>query len=123
MVFHPEENLVIVQTKGPIDKHSMPAMLKATVDFLRQHQCNLVIGDHRASELKMDVFETFGSPQALFHERADWNTRAALVYSSITENHKFMETVFLNAGRSVALFTDLNAARAWLTAKPGAGKK
>jgi len=119
MTFEPDARIVVVQTKGPIDKESMPAMLKATVDFTREHQCTLILADHRDSELKLDVFETFNTPRVLFHDSADWKNRAALVYSKITDDHKFMESVFLNNGRVVALFTDINQARQWL-ASPAA---
>ncbi len=114
MVFEPREGILVVQTKGPIDRQTMPAMLEATVAFARRHQCLLILADHRCSELKMDVFETFNSPRTLFNDRADMKNRAALVYSLITEAHRFMETVFLNEGRTVALFTDPKAAREWL---------
>ena len=123
MTFDSNDQIVIVETKGPIDKDSMPAMLKATVEFLRKHNCRLILADHRASELKMDVFETFNSPRALFHDAADWKNRAALVYSTITEDHRFMETVFVNNGRTVALFTDVNLARQWLISGSGTSTK
>ncbi len=123
MDFEPEANIVVVRTEGPIDKSSMPKMLQATIEFTRRHRCRRILADHRASELKMDVFETFNSPRELFLDSADWKNRAALVYSVITEEHKFMETVFLNNHRTVALFTDINLARQWLTTGPEPGRK
>ena len=114
MAYEPADNIVVVQTNGPIDRHTMPAMLEASVEFSRQHHCHRILGDHRGSELKMDVLDTFNSPRSLFNSRADLRNRAALVYSTLSEIHKLMETVFLNQGRTVACFTDLVAARKWL---------
>jgi hypothetical protein len=119
MVYEPETKIAVVITKGPIDERTMPAMLQATTVFTRKHGCYLILADHRASELKMGAIETYTSPRILEHERADWRNRAALVYSVLTEDHQFMETVFRNSSRTVALFTDIEEARKWLLAGKG----
>ena len=119
MVFEPGPNITVVRTKGPIDSRSMAAMLQATAEFTRKHGSHLILADHRASELMMDVFEAFNSPRTLTNDRVALKNRAALVYSKLTENHRFLETIFRNEGRAVALFTDLAAAREWLI--PGSG--
>ena len=42
------------------------------------------------------------------------NSRSALLVDPDDASHNFMETVFLNAGYQVKLFTDKNEAIAWL---------
>lgn len=112
--FDPADQIVVARTEGPLDERSMPAMLQAVTDFAEENKCVRVLGDHRASELKMSVVDVYQSPEALEELEANRKNRAALVYSNITDLHRFMETVYQNRGRKLALFADIESARAWL---------
>jgi hypothetical protein len=45
--------------------------------------------------------------------------KVALVYSEIQSEHQFMETVLVNRGFSVRVFTDMDEALAWLKIQGG----
>jgi len=43
--------------------------------------------------------------------------RTAMIFAELTENTKFMETVFINRGYNLRHFADIEKAKAWLKSK------
>ena len=112
----PEQNVVLLQTSGPIDKTSFPAMLAAAVAAMDHHQCSRLLGDHRNSALKLDPLEIYYAPRVIIASGASAGYSVALVFPEITEDLQFMENVCRNSGLHLAVFTDVNGALQWFSA-------
>jgi hypothetical protein len=116
LVYQADHKVVLLQTSGPIDKISFPAMLAGAVAFARRHQSLRILGDHRNSTLKLDPLEIYYAPKVITSSGADSKYFTALVFGQMTEDLQFMENVCRNAGLQLAVFTDTNAALQWLSA-------
>lgn len=108
--YRPEQNIVFVQTAGPVDHTSLGTMLAATVAFAETRGCQRILGDHRNSTLRLDPLQIYYAPRMLISKGADAKYFAALVFSQITEDLQFLENVCRNSGLHISMFTDLNRA-------------
>ncbi|PVV07783.1 MAG: hypothetical protein B6D77_13130 [gamma proteobacterium symbiont of Ctena orbiculata] len=66
-----------------------------------------------------NIESIFNNYEFAYREMAEFsfpkNARSALLTDPGDKSHDFMETVFVNAGYSVRLFTDPDAASSWLS--------
>ncbi|WP_316368053.1 hypothetical protein [Candidatus Thiodiazotropha sp. CDECU1] len=80
------------------------------------------------NNIKYYLFDLRGAPniesviynyEFAYREMADISfpkdTKSVILTDPGDRSHDFMETVFLNAGYNVRLFTDLDTAHSWLT--------
>jgi len=110
------QNVVQLQTSGPIDKISFPAMLSAAVAVAEQKQCLRILMDHSNSTLQLNPLEIYYAPKVIVSSGAGANYSLALVFSEMTEDLQFMENVCRNSGLRLAVFTDINVGLEWLSA-------
>jgi len=93
---------------------SANAMVKEIANAAITYHYNFHSIDHRET--------TFMFSLAYFYDRPSINEglgisrsfRIAMVFSELTENTGFMETVFNNRGYNLHHFTDIDEAKAWL---------
>jgi hypothetical protein len=112
--YQPVENHLLLKSKGTMDVQSANVMVKELAEAAEKHQCVKHLIDHRET--------TFAFSFVDYYERPAVNARlgisrlfiTAMVFSKITEDTKFMETVFRNRGFSMYHFIDMDQAREWL---------
>lgn len=113
--YRAEQNIVFVQTVGPLDHTTLAAMFAATVAFAETRGCQRILADHRNSTLKLDPLEIYYAPRTLIHRGADSKYFAALVFAQITEDLQFLENVCRNSGLHISMYSDLNRALQWVS--------
>ena len=109
-----EENILFVTTKGQMDVPSANAMVKAVADAAVEYQCFVHLIDHREMTFLFNLSDYYDRPSINEKLGVSRRFRTAMVFSQLTENTKFMETVFRNRGYVLQHFTDMDEARAWL---------
>ena len=109
-----EENILLVTTKGQMDVPSANAMVKAVADAAVEYQCFVHLIDHREMTFLFNLSDYYDRPSINEKLGVSRRFRTAMVFSQLTENTKFMETVFRNRGYVLQHFTDMDEARAWL---------
>jgi hypothetical protein len=111
LTYQSDPGIVMVQTTGPVGMSSLPAMIGAVLAFAAEQQCLRFLVDHRQSELLLKPADIYETPKLLLAKRP----KAALVFKEIGPDHRFLETVCANVGIQTFVFTDIDAALAWLT--------
>ena len=106
LAFRPDQNVVLLQTTGPIEKTWLSGMVTSTVALAEQHQSWRILADHRHSTLKLDPLEIYYSPKLLMSNGITSQHTLSLVFSRMTEDLQFLENVCRNSGLHIAVFTD-----------------
>jgi hypothetical protein len=97
-----------------MDVPSANAMVKDITDEAAEHQCFIHLIDHRETTFDFSLSDLYDHP--FINEKLGIlrKFRTAMVFSKLTEDTKFMETVFRNRGYNLHHFADIEEARAWL---------
>lgn len=109
-----DQDIVQVTTKGVYELGSELETVKATVDKLKEHNCNKCLFDHRKTEVIVRTMEAYDRPQVYRTLGLDGTESLAHVFSEVTDDLKFYETVCTNRGWRVQTFDDYGAAINWL---------
>ena len=106
LAYRPDDNVVLLETTGPIEKTWLSAMVASTVAFAEQHQSWRILADHRKSLLKLDPLEIYYCPRLLFSSGISSQHAISLVFSRRTEDLQFLENVCRNSGLHLSVFTE-----------------
>ena len=113
-----DKGICIARVSGPHNRLKESRKLFANaVKFGAQYSCSLFLFDMREATIiggPLEAFYTVSNPEEMGHMR---HFRAAAVYSSNVEQHKFMETVARNRGHNFRVFEDIDEAIEYLTSK------
>jgi hypothetical protein len=102
-----------MKTEGPIDERSLPTLFAMAATAHEKHACDRMLVDHRESGLQLNAAEIYWVPKKLEGHGIQGH-RAAVLFSKIGEDEKFLETVCANQGVQMKVFTDPVQALAWL---------
>jgi hypothetical protein len=82
---------------------------------LEEQRSTRVLFDLREAEIAASTMETFHT--AAFPESWGWKRiyKAAVIYSEVTEDERFLETVGVNRGIRIKVFSDMDEAISWLS--------
>ena len=109
-----EENMLLVKNKGQMDVPSANAMVKAVADAAAEYQCFNHIIDHRETIFLFSLSDYYDRPTINEKLGVSRKFKTAMVFPKLTEDTKFMETVFRNRGYNLHHFTDIEEAKEWL---------
>lgn len=106
------EHFIRVRAHGHIRKSDILQAEKDALAFHVENELDNVLIDHRDVESfvgTMDIFDLGARlPQSPFR-------RIAMVVNEIHENYQFLETVAVNRGGNLKMFTSEEAALAWVS--------
>lgn len=109
-----KQELIYIKTKGILTRESANAMLKEVVQFMEQYKCCKQLVDHRETTFELSVMEYYERPQINKDIGMSYSWKIAMVFKELTENTRFMETVFRNRGYNFQQFDDIEEAREWV---------
>ena len=113
--FLPEEGVLRVTTSGTV---TMQGILRLAVDvrqYLEQTGAHKFLVDHRAAAIEINVGELYFLPRRAEALGIGGAYRAAFVFSKQSEHDfAFYQTRAENLGLDQRVFTDADAAFAWL---------
>ena len=87
-------------------------------DFGEERDCQRFLFDMTQAQIiagTMATFDTGTVPVDPDHKQI--RQKIALVYSSVTDEHKFLEDVAANRGCQLRVFDEINKATKWLTSE------
>jgi hypothetical protein len=114
IVYEKEGDYVSVVVEG---NFALPMLKVLAVDVARQieqHGCNRILNDMRLAKLTKGTIDIYNMPKIASASGIDTYCKRALVVSEISSDFHFLETVFLNQGHNVRMFTDIEEAMSWL---------
>ena len=100
-----------------MDNSAANVMVKALADAAVEYKCLTHLVDHRETTFDLGFLDYFNSPAINQRLGVSRSFKTAMVFAQLTENTRFMETVFKNRGYNLRHFTDIDEARVWLTQK------
>lgn len=109
-----EENILWVKSKGQMDVPSANDMVKAVADAAVEYQCFNHIIDHRETTFLFSLSDYYDRPTINEKLGVSRKFKTAMVFPKLTEDTKFMETVFRNRGYNLRHFTDIEKAKEWV---------
>jgi hypothetical protein len=109
-----EENILSIKSKGQMDVPSANAMVKAIAEAAVQYQCFAHLVDHCDTTFLFSLSDYYERPSINEKLGVSRRFKTAMVFSQLTEDTEFMETVFRNRGYNLQHFTDIDEAKAWL---------
>jgi len=110
----PEENILSVKSKGKMDVPNANIMVRDIAEAAAKYQCNSHLIDHRETTFTFSLSDFYDRPSINEGLGISRLFRTAMVFSQLTEDTRFMETVFSNRGYNLHHFADIDEAKAWL---------
>lgn len=111
-----EDNVLLVTTKGSLDKASLWAMLKEEAELAHRYSCSRCLVDNRALTsdviLTFDIYDLTNVYSHIGLSRI--LKRAELSPAQFSSDFNFMETVNVNNGYKFKVFPDKESALRWL---------
>jgi len=108
------ENILLLKSRGQMDVPSANAMVKDIAEAAVEYQCFSHLIDHRETTFAFSLSDYYDRPSVNEKLGISRRFRTAMVFSQLTKDTKFMETVFINRGYKLRHFSDIDEAKAWL---------
>jgi hypothetical protein len=114
--YNEEDKIIKVEAEGVFDSMSEENLRNEVLEWMDKYDClKLLLDFKRISELKIGIFEIYNIPQKYITQKIPRKLKIAILFDGgYIEKFKFYETVSLNVGYQVSLFTELDPAIKWL---------
>jgi hypothetical protein len=112
-----ELDIVYIKTRGMLTMQNSNQMVREAVAAMDHYHCVRHIVDHRETEFTLTIADYYQRPSTNEQIGLSHRSKIAMVFKELTENTKFMETVFNNRGYNFRQFDDLDQAKAWMMEK------
>jgi hypothetical protein len=112
--YEQEQDYITVTIEGDLVPSMHKDIASGVAKMVTKHGCRCILSDFRRANLPAGTLDIYSMPQAANSIGIEaWYKRALLV-NEISSNFYFLETVFLNQGHNVKMFTDFEEALGWL---------
>ncbi len=115
VTYDKENDYVVASCEGALNIEAMSEIARKIVETARKHNCKSLLNDLRKVTLDVDTMDIFKSPEVIQMEGIDRHWKRAIV---VDEKYKgdfhFFETVAVNRGHQMRVFTDYHLAITWL---------
>jgi len=115
--FNKEQNYISVIVEGEFSLSTVKELAADVASFIKRYNCSLVLNDLRHARLTQGTLDIYYMPKITRQVGVEPHIKRALVVSELSPDFHFLETVFINQGHIVKVFTDINAALQWLLNK------
>lgn len=109
-----EHDTVLVRTSGRYQLERETATLENALSLLQENNSLRCLFDHRATEVVAPTIGSYNRPELYASLGFTRKVRMAHLFTALTDDLKFYETVCVNRGWDVKVFTDYSAALDWL---------
>ena len=109
-----DNDCILVHVKGHFDPSVLHRIAEQVAVFVRVHHCLRVLNDLTQAKLTPGVADVYDMPTQAAKAGIENQLKRALLVKVVSPQIEFLETVFMNQGHLVKVFTDRNAALAWL---------
>ena len=112
-----EKGYIFVEITGELSIEILGAMAKEVAEIGKNTQCRTILNDLRNAKLTNKIFDIYSMPAAAQKSGVAPVFKRALIVGSRAEEFNFLETVFVNQGHLVKMFSTPEEAEAWLFSK------
>jgi hypothetical protein len=112
-----DEKIVTIKNRGEILFEDLLEQTKEALELARRKNATLFLSDNILLENKAKTFEIYELPKIYDELGASRNNKLAVLIRKgghTTKDARFFETICLNRGWNVRLFTSYDDAKAWL---------
>ncbi|MGD8405621.1 MAG: hypothetical protein PVJ21_18325 [Anaerolineales bacterium] len=115
--YNKEQDYIVVTVEGEFTLSTIKVLAADVANFVDRYNCNHILNDLRHARLTEETIDIYNMPKNARQFGAGSYLRRALVVIELTSNFRFLETVFINQGHIVKLFTKMEDALHWLLNK------
>lgn len=119
--YEADEDIMLVRVTGTYDSTNTLPMIKALLDEAEIHGCLKFLIDSRLAIHLYRTVDYYHRPKVYSRLGINPAARAAVVFSSVGSQEKFFETVCTNRGFNLCVFSDIEAAKNWLSSDSAEG--
>ncbi len=105
---------IFVLVEGELNLSLFKNMAAEAAQFIEKHGCRRILSDLTHATMPKTIVDVYNMPRRAINTGVSRSIRRALVVGGNREEFQFLETVFLNQGNVVKLFSDNDKARRWL---------
>jgi hypothetical protein len=114
-VYYEEEgDYLSVTVEGDFALSTLKDLAADVAKSIAQYGCNRILNDMRRAKLTTGTIEIYNMPKTASASGMNSYCKRALVVREKSSDFHFLETVFLNQGHNVKMFTDIEEAMSWL---------
>jgi hypothetical protein len=110
-----ERGLIVGRIQGKFDSSLVSRMAADLADLVHKHGCTRILNDLRRADITPSTVDIYLMPKVVHQANVPRICKRALVVRGPLENYLFLETVSVNVGQAVRIFTDPKDAIEWLT--------
>lgn len=107
-------HLILGRITGEIDPAFVKTMAREVAALAKRHGCNRLLSDLREATIPSSASAIYSLPRIVDQGGVPPGLRRALIVANASRDFTFLETVALNCGHHIRIFTDPDAALAWL---------
>ena len=115
--YNKEDEYIAVIVEGKFALSNLEELAADVARFIKRYNCNRLLNDMRHARLTEDTLDIYKMPRSAIQAGIGPRFKRALVVSELSSDFHFLETVFINQGHIVKMFTDIDAALRWLLNK------
>ena len=115
--YNAKSSIVEVCATGTMGDDAFTEVANMFCDELKEHNCYKALIDYRASIFKASILGIYNRPAIASEAGVTTRVKMAFLVKSIDDNHRFLETVYLNRGFIVKLFTNSEDAMLWFSCR------
>lgn len=108
------QGIIMGRVQGRLDAAVVKDVATDLARLVGEHGCRRLLLDLRGALVTSSTHEIYVIPRVVKEAGVPGGIKRALVVAEITQDFDFLETASINAGNVIKLFTDPEAALAWL---------
>lgn len=109
-----DRNCLLIHIQGTMEASELPGLASDLVALTERHKCERLLNDIREVELRLSTLDIYDIPELAIESGLSPRVRRALLVTSDQKESAFFETVSMNRGQNVRVFTDFDEAMSWL---------
>lgn len=113
-----ERDLIVGRVEGDLNSALVKEMSSAVAEVVRKTGCCNILNDLRDARIASSAFDVYKMPGIINNQGVPNICKRALIVSEESKGFRFLETVSVNVGQQVRIFTDPESAIEWLSGSP-----
>lgn len=109
-----DTDCILVTVQGELDLSLLQSIAADVSKIVDRFGCKRILNDLRDAKPTKLTMDIYSMPETAKQVGVMQACRRALVVTEETPDFHFLETVFVNQGHQVRMFTNLDDARTWL---------
>ena len=114
VTYDPETDCIYVSIEGELNLPLFNRMAAEVARCMNEHDCRRILNDLRQAIPAESAIDIYSMPKRAVEAGVAHTVKRALLVSDTASDFRFLETVFINRGNIVQLFTSIEDAKRWL---------